>query len=138
MLDKKPPRNMEVEKVGFFISLFLFLSIINVIFRLGVSASSVRLPAGLFVVALLVLLRSRWNRRHAISLAAGMKRFGQLLNDMVVGLGLFVVYVCGVGLTALSVRLIRKRLLPVSKKGDTYWQQLDLSKQERSAYLDQF
>lgn len=136
-LESKQSRSVEVEKVGFLVSLFLFLSIIDALWRNSGGVSGLRLPAGLFAFVLASLLLGRRGGffKH---LSGGSKRFGQFINDAVVGAGLLVVYFLGVGCTALLARLFGKSFLNTSTKGDSFWKPLDLTTKDKASYFDQF
>lgn len=70
----------------------------------------------------------------------GFKDFGENMADLINMLILLLVYVLGVGLSALLVRFLRKDLLDrapsLAKK--TYWVPLDLKQNEVENYYRQF
>ena len=70
----------------------------------------------------------------------GMKNFGQNISVIVNSVLLAIVYLFGVGFTALFARLVNKHFLVTkrSKKKDTYWSTIKLKKKNISQYYRQF
>jgi len=69
-----------------------------------------------------------------------MKYFGSNIGVIVNSLLLSVVYILGVGLTSLIIRLSGKRLMDIKNKktGKTYWNDLNLRKKKIKKYYRQF
>jgi Fe2+ transport system protein B len=67
----------------------------------------------------------------------GMGNFGSNIGIIVSSVSLFVVYVLGVGLTAVIAKIFRKKFLDNEKK-ESYWSDLNLKKKEMKEYFRQF
>ena len=67
----------------------------------------------------------------------GTKDFGENISTLVNSLLLLIVYVIGVGLTAIVAKVMRKQFLDTKKK-DSYWNELNLKKKEMKEYYRQF
>jgi hypothetical protein len=70
----------------------------------------------------------------------GMHAFGQAITVIVNSVLLTIVYLAGVGLAAIMVRLAGKRFLELKpdKKAGTYWADLDLKKRPIEEHYRQF
>lgn len=70
----------------------------------------------------------------------GMHAFSINIATIVNTALLLIVYILGVGLTAVVSRLFGKRFLETSldKNAKTYWQELDLKKEPVESYFRQF
>ncbi|MBS3132130.1 hypothetical protein J4212_06865 [Candidatus Woesearchaeota archaeon] len=70
----------------------------------------------------------------------GMKEFGHCITIIINTALLFFVYIIGVGITSIFAKLMRKEFFP--KKPDsgkkTYWEKLELGKEEEDYYYRQF
>ena len=69
----------------------------------------------------------------------GMRNFGYNIALIINTILLFFVYIIGVGLTAITAKIFRKRFLrtKLSKK-ETYWSDLNLKKKPIEEYYRQF
>ena len=74
------------------------------------------------------------------SIKEGFKLFGDTIAYLVNSVLLFVVYVVGVGISALFVKLAGKELMrkKTDSKADTYWVPLNLKKEKMENYYRQF
>ncbi len=74
------------------------------------------------------------------SVGKGMKQFGENITAVVNTVLLLVMYIVGVGVTAIFARIFRKHFLErkISKKKASYWSDLNIKKQEREKYYKQF
>ncbi len=70
----------------------------------------------------------------------GLKQFGYNINVIVNSVLLSIVYIFGVGVTAVFARLVGKRFLDVqlSRSRNSYWSDLDLKKRPIEDYYRQF
>jgi hypothetical protein len=70
----------------------------------------------------------------------GFTGFSLNINSVISSILLSVVYILGVGLTSMLARLVGKHFLDVelSKKGETYWSDLNLEKKHIERYYRQF
>lgn len=70
----------------------------------------------------------------------GMKEFGFTFAIIVNSLLLSIIYVFGIGSTAILAKIFRKRFLEteIKKDNDTYWDDLDLKKKPLKEYYRQF
>jgi hypothetical protein len=73
-------------------------------------------------------------------LKIGFKNFGDLIALLVNTSLLFVAYILGIGFTFLFAKILGKRFLDLkpSKKANTYWSDLNLSKKPIDEYYRQF
>lgn len=98
-------------------------------------------PVGLFFSTAAITLVSRWVKNpRLLALRHGIELFGALINNVVVWAALFVVYVVGIGVTALFARLVGKKFIrsQIDYSAESWWEPLDLSLQERERYYDMF
>ena len=74
------------------------------------------------------------------SVGKGMKQFGENITAVVNTVLLLVVYIVGVGVTAIFARIFRKHFLErkISKNKVSYWSDLNIKKQEREKYYNQY
>lgn len=79
-------------------------------------------------------------RKLLKSFRQGMKGFVQNLGCIVNSIILLPVYIVGVGATSILAKLFGKRFLQrgPSKKGKTYWSELNLEKNGIENYYRQF
>ena len=68
----------------------------------------------------------------------GMGQFGHKIAIIINTVLLFVVYIIGVGITAIIARLFGKRFLKTRLGKKSYWNDLDLKKQDLEEYYRQF
>jgi hypothetical protein len=69
----------------------------------------------------------------------GMKDFGELIGTLVNTVLLMVVYIVGVGITAILAKIVSKNFLEKKKKGsETYWNDLDIKTKPIKEYYRQF
>ena len=70
----------------------------------------------------------------------GMHLFGTVINGLVNAVLLVIVYVFGVGVTAIAAKLFGKQFLDLglSTDGQTYWRDLNLEKEPLDHYYRQF
>lgn len=70
----------------------------------------------------------------------GMKFFGTLITTIVNSVTLIVVYIIGIGLTALIAKLSKKELIQkkLSYNKETYWTDLNISNKKMDDYYRQF
>ena len=69
---------------------------------------------------------------------AGMKYFGEGVSGIVNALLLTLIYLVGIGTTALIAKCCRKQFLPGSEKHASYWEHLGLKTRKREEYYRQF
>ncbi|MAE13466.1 hypothetical protein CMO92_02790 [Candidatus Woesearchaeota archaeon] len=71
---------------------------------------------------------------------SGMALFGHTISTLVNSILLTFVYVVGVGLSSLFVRISGKRLVQkrISKKAKSYWSNLSTKKRPLEEYYRQF
>ena len=87
------------------------------------------------VAAMKVRILSLWG-----SLRDGMRHFGDDIAGLINTVLLLIVYVFGVGLTALVAKLVGKQFLdrkPVAKK-NTYWRDVSTKKPDMDSHFRQF
>jgi hypothetical protein len=65
---------------------------------------------------------------------SGMKKFGSDISIIVNTILLFVVYIIGVGITALVAKIVRKHFLVLKPKGKTLWIDAKKEQTEESHY----
>jgi hypothetical protein len=68
---------------------------------------------------------------------AGMHFFGILMNTLINTILLLIVYIVGVGITAIVAKIVGKTFLDTKKK-DSYWSELHLKKETLASYFRQF
>lgn len=70
----------------------------------------------------------------------GQKLFGETISSIINSLLLSIVYLLGVGLTAFSAKIFRKHFLDlnIEKTRETYWEELNLSRENMEDYHRQF
>ena len=70
----------------------------------------------------------------------GTKKFSSNINVIVNSLLLTIVYFTAVAATSILAKLLRKNFLDIdsSQKKDSYWQNLNLKKENRQKYYQQF
>lgn len=69
----------------------------------------------------------------------GMKNFGQGIALIINSVLLSIVYLLGVGFTAIFAKLFRKHFLDMKlSKEDSYWSDLSLKKKSMEKYYRQF
>lgn len=73
-------------------------------------------------------------------LKKGMHLFGQNIATIVNTILLFMVYLIGIGLTAIFAKIKRKKFLEtkISKDKNSYWSDFNLSKKPMEDYYRQF
>lgn len=71
---------------------------------------------------------------------SGFKNFGQNISIIVNSLLLGIVYLAGVGLTAILAKFAKKQFLDIktAKEKKTYWSDLNLKKENIEKYYRQF
>ncbi len=79
-------------------------------------------------------------RQFFKSFKKGFKNFGQGISRIVNSALLLVVYILGVGVTSFFAKLFGKRFLDnkISKAKQSYWEDLDLKKEDTGNYYRQF
>lgn len=60
----------------------------------------------------------------------GLQDFGKKVNFIVVSAALIMVYIFGVGVTALASKIVRKNFLRIKQSGKSSW--INVSKKERN------
>ena len=79
------------------------------------------------------------NRRFLVGFREGMKDFGHGIALIVNSFLLAIVYLVGVGFTAIFAKLFRKHFLDMKlSKKETYWSDLNLKKKSMEEYYRQF
>ncbi|MEK6925715.1 MAG: hypothetical protein AABW50_00390 [Nanoarchaeota archaeon] len=75
-----------------------------------------------------------------IGIKSGQKRFGESIAAVVNSLLLSLVYFIGVGGTSIIAKLSRKHFLDLKleEPRKSYWEELNLSKEEMEKYYKQF
>ena len=76
----------------------------------------------------------------------GMDQFGKSISSFINTILLTIVYVFGVGITSLVAKITKKKFLNIEQtqqkskksKKETYWQDLNLTKQDLENYYRQF
>ena len=69
----------------------------------------------------------------------GMHSFGKDIATLVNSILLSIVYVIGVGMSAVFARIGKKKFLDLSnEKKTTYWQQIGLKKKPKNTYFRQY
>lgn len=68
------------------------------------------------------------------ALKHGMTTFGADIATLVNSIFLTIVYLLGVGITAMVARLFRKRFLTLTPQGKTYWHTIDTQPDDDSYY----
>ena len=68
----------------------------------------------------------------------GLGNFGSGIGTIVNSVLLLIVYVIGVGVTAILAKIFRKRFLETKRKEGSYWTELNLGKKELKEYYRQF
>ena len=70
----------------------------------------------------------------------GQKLFGEVIAGLINFVLLSIVYILGVGGTAIVAKISKKRFLDINldKSKKTYWQELNLGKKEKEDYYKQF
>lgn len=73
-------------------------------------------------------------------MSKGMKFFGTLITTIVNSAILIVVYIIGIGLTALIAKISKKELIQkkLSYNKETYWTDLNISDKKMDDYYRQF
>jgi hypothetical protein len=73
-------------------------------------------------------------------LKAGMKSFGTCVSTLVNTILLCIVYILGVGVTAIIAKISRKRFLDmdIAKNIKSHWKELNLTKKNINEYYRQF
>jgi len=70
----------------------------------------------------------------------GFIKFGHNIGLIVNVILLSLVYIVGVGLTAIAAKLVGKKFLEtkLEKNSETYWNELNIKKREMEKYYKQF
>jgi hypothetical protein len=68
----------------------------------------------------------------------GMKDFGHNLATIINTVLLFIVYIIGVGITAIIAKLAGKHFLDIKGEKPSYWSDLNLKKKPIEEYYRQF
>ncbi len=69
----------------------------------------------------------------------GFENFGKFIKDVVNYILLTIVYIIGVGFTAIIAKIFGKKFLNIKKqKKSTYWTDLNLKKEKIENYYRQF
>ncbi len=70
----------------------------------------------------------------------GVLTFGELISLLLNSALLLIVYIFGVGLTAIFAKMCRKKFIEtrISEEKDSYWEDLDLGKNPIDSYYKQF
>jgi len=97
----------------------------------------------LFVVVILFTLYSSYRVQvHAFikGVRSGMEKIGHLLAKAINSVLLLFVYVIGVGITSMIAKVAKKKFLDleVSESRESYWEDLNLGKEEKQNYYRQF
>ncbi|MEK6860323.1 MAG: hypothetical protein AABX54_05920 [Nanoarchaeota archaeon] len=71
-------------------------------------------------------------------LKEGQKIFGKNIATIINSILLSIVYFIGVGLTSIFAKLFKKRFLDLEMNTGTYWEDLNLSKEDITKYYRQF
>ena len=71
---------------------------------------------------------------------SGQKRFGESIATIVNSVLLSLVYFFGVGITSIFAKISRKHFLDLKleKSKESYWEELNLNKEEIEKYYKQF
>jgi len=71
---------------------------------------------------------------------SGFKDFGHLINNIINTTLLTILYIIGIGPTALILKIFNKKLLSLKKENvqDSYWEKYDLSTEPEDNYYRQF
>lgn len=129
---------------GIALALLTFVSVSSVVVFFHVFRShpwySVA-PGSLFIGTVGAALAGRWIKKpRLLALRHGIELFGALINNVVVWAALFVVYVVGIGVTALFARLAGKKFLEIGidHTDESWWKPLNQSTESRERYFDMF
>ena len=70
----------------------------------------------------------------------GQKRFGETISAVINSVLLSIVYFIGVGITFVFARIFRKHFLELKleKLNESYWEELNLRKENMGDYYRQF
>ena len=72
-------------------------------------------------------------------LKEGFTEFGSSINSIIFTALLFLVYIFGIGLTSIVLRLAKKDILDTkNKKKKTYWFDLNLNLKDKESYYNQY
>ncbi len=77
-------------------------------------------------------------KQFITGLKKGMKLFGESLSTVVNTILLLIVYVIGVGLSAVIAKLFKKHFLDFTHDKKSYWSDLNLKKKTMKDYYRQF
>lgn len=72
------------------------------------------------------------------SFLKGFKEQGENISILVNSILLFIVYIVGIGITSLILKLFRKEFLSMKKYDESYFEDLNLGKKEYDEYLKQY
>lgn len=80
------------------------------------------------------------SKSHKTSFAQGFKDFSNSITALINALLLVPIYVIGVGITAITAKLVRKHFLErdITPEKETYWVDLNLKKEKLENYYRQF
>jgi len=70
--------------------------------------------------------------------AKGFKEFGHNISAIVNAVLLTIVYIIGIGITAIIARIAGKRFLDTKLREGSYWNDLNLKKKPINEYYRQF
>jgi hypothetical protein len=70
----------------------------------------------------------------------GQKEYGQILGNIVNAILLTLVYIVGVGITSIFSKILNKHFLELKfePSKNSYWEELNLTKQNLESYYRQF
>lgn len=73
-------------------------------------------------------------KKFISDLKEGMTIFGSFISTLINSILLIIVYLFGIGITAIIAKTIGKSFLQKVIGGESYWQELDLSEDKDSFY----
>tara|TARA_Y100000310_G_scaffold39520_1_gene37076 strand:+ start:2644 stop:2883 length:240 start_codon:yes stop_codon:yes gene_type:complete len=69
----------------------------------------------------------------------GNKYFGEVIATLINSILLTIVYILGIGITAIVAKISRKKFLDLNMNNkETYWENLNLGKKPKQEYYRQF
>lgn len=71
---------------------------------------------------------------------SGQKKYGESISAIINSVLLSVVYIVGVGVTSVFAKVLGKHFLDLNfkKPQDTYWEELNLGREDLEKYYRQF
>jgi DNA-binding MurR/RpiR family transcriptional regulator len=73
-----------------------------------------------------------------MSIHKGFKKFGEAIATIVNSVLLSIVYIIGVGATAITAKFVKKKFLKLNKNSQSYWEDLNLTKEPIENYYRGF